>query len=161
MNRRDERGSVIVEAPFCICILLLFAFGIVTLSQVMWTHVDLSAAVRDATRYASRTEYDPHATPATAERRRTVDEVKQWVAEVAAEAGVSVSDLTITTPGDKPLEQLTSGDQITVTIRHKVTNPLYELGASTTNALAGLFNAGSPFDPTGVTVKAEATTYVE
>ena len=48
-----------------------------------------------------------------------------------------------------------------VTIEKVVSNPLYQLAASTTNALSGVLHVGQPFNPAGVPVKAEASTYVE
>ena len=96
MNARSERGGAIVEAPMCICIVFLLGFGCLTLVQVMWTHIHLASAARDVTRYAARVEYDPSAASVTASRRRTDVEVKQWAAEVASEAGVTASDVTVT-----------------------------------------------------------------
>jgi len=162
MKARSERGSAVVELPMCICIVFLLAFGCVTLVQVMWTHIHLASSARDVTRYAARVEYDPSATTLSSNRRRTATEVANWAAEVAAEAGVTASDVTVTvSPSNKTLDTLSPGDTVTVTIQSRVNNPLYQFAASATNAFAGLFHAQGPFDPTGVTVQASASTYVE
>ena len=158
--RRGERGSAMVETTLCIPVVLLLMMGIVTLIQVLWTHLDLAEAARDTARYAARVEYDPSTLPLSSRRHRTVDEVKAWAASVASEAGVRPEDVTVTTPDDRPLESLQAGDRVTVTIRTTVANPLYATAAGITNTMAGLFG-GQPFPSGGVPIKAEAGTYVE
>jgi len=159
LRARDQRGTALVEAPLAICLLLLLGLGVTTLVQVVWTHLDLASAARTATRYAARVEYDPSATTITGDRRRTAEQVREWTAQVAEEAGVRLEDVTITSSA--PLESLTAGDVVTVTIRTVVSNPLYRLAASTTNAVATVFRADPVFDEDGVPIKAEASTYVE
>jgi Flp pilus assembly protein TadG len=161
MRRRDERGAAMVEAPVCIAVVLLLLMGVVTLTQVLWTHLDLAKAAKDTARYAARVEYDPSATVLSSRRHRTADEVKAWAASVAAEAGVRPQDVTVTTSDGSRLESLRTGDQVTVTIRTTVANPLYAMAASVTNTMAGLIRAGQPFPEGGVPIKAEAQTYVE
>lgn len=162
MNRaRDERGLAMVEAPLCIAVVLLLLMGVLTLTQVVWTHMDLAEAARDTARYATRAEYDRDTATLSSRRRRTVEEVKAWAASVASEAGVSVDDVTITTPDGRPLESLLPGDLVTVTLTKTVANPLYTTAAGITNAMSALFPGGRPFDPEGVTITAEAETYVE
>jgi Flp pilus assembly protein TadG len=159
--RPDERGSAMVEAPFCIAVVLLLMMGIVTLVQVVWTHLDLADAVRDTTRYAARVEYDPSAVPAGSSRHRTAAEVKAWAESMAAESGIHAADVAVTTSSGAPLESLHAGDLVTITITTTVHNPLYRMAANTTNAMAGLLHVGQPFNPDGVPIKAEAETYVE
>jgi len=161
MRSRDERGAAMVEAPVCIVVILLLMMGITTLTQVVWTHLDLAEAARDTARYAARVEYDPSTLPLSSRRHRTANEVKAWAASVAAEAGVAPEDVSVTTSNGKPLEQLRAGDRVTVTITKKVNNPLYQLASGVTNAMSGLVGAGNAFDPSGVTITAEANTYVE
>lgn len=90
---RSERGAAIVELPFAIGIVLLLGMGAVTLVQMTWTHLNLSSAVRTATRYATHVDYDPVA--GGIERHRTAEQVRAWVVEVAEEAGVAESDVTV------------------------------------------------------------------
>ena len=160
----DERGSVLVETPFAICIILLLLMGVTTLVQVAWTDLALSSAVRATTRFASHVDYVPGS--GSAARRRTEDQVKEWTAEVADEAHVTPDDVEIVgthepSGVDAPLDELVSGDQITLTVTKRVDNPLYRIAATVTNAAAHLVRAGDVFDPNGVGVKAGSSTYVE
>jgi len=161
---RDERGSVLVETPFAIGIILLLLMGVTTLVQVAWTDLALSSAVRATTRFASHVDYVPGS--GSAARRRTEDQVKEWTAEVADEAHVTPDDVEIVgthepSGVDAPLDELVSGDQITLTVTKRVDNPLYRIAATVTNAAAHLVRAGDVFDPNGVGVKAGSSTYVE
>src|SRR5688572_15664614 len=158
---RDERGLALVEAPICIAVVLLLMMGVVTLTQVVWTHLDLAEAARDTARYAARVEYDPSVTPLSSRRHRTAAEVKAWAVSVASEAGVTLADVTVTTSNGQPLESLRAGDQVTVTIRKTVSNPLYLTAAGITNAVGGLLHVGEPFPEDGMPITAEAQTYVE
>ena len=90
---RDERGSVLVETPFAIGIILLLLMGVTTLVQVAWTDLALSSAVRATTRFASHVDYVPGS--GSAARRRTEDQVKDWTAEVAEEAHVTPDDVEV------------------------------------------------------------------
>ena len=156
MNRRtDERGLAVVEAPLCLAVVLLLMMGVITVTQMIWTHLDLAEAARDATRYATRVEYAPGSTG----RHRTAEEVEIWVRTVASDAGIT--SVEVDTTGDGPLEDARTGDVVTVTLTRKIENPLYTTAAGITNAMASMFGAGRVFDPTGVTVKAQAETYVE
>lgn len=159
---RDERGLAMVEAPLCIAVVLLLLMGVITITQVVWTHLDLAEAARDATRYATRVEFAPGSTG----RHRTEDEVEDWVRTVAEEAGVDTVAVTVSRPGEPEpegidLQDARTGDIVTVTVTRKVVNPVYLTAAGITNAMAGVLGAGRPFDPEGVTVNAEAETYVE
>jgi hypothetical protein len=161
---RGERGSAMIEAPFAVCIVLLLLMGVTTLVQVAWTDLTLSSGVRTATRYASHVDYVPGS--GSADRRRTAAQVEQWAADVAAEAEVHPEDVTVVgrhlpSGTEAPPEELVAGDEVTVTVTKTVTNPLYRVAASITNAAAHVVGAGDVFDPDGVGVKAEATTYVE
>ena len=162
--RHDERGSVLVETPFAIAIILLLLMGVTTLVQVAWTDLALSSAVRTTTRFAAHDDYVPGA--GSAARRRTDDQVKQWAADVAAEAHVQPDDVKVTgirssDGAEVPLDQLVSGDQIQITVTKRVTNALYSIAASITNTAAHIVGAGDVFNPSGVGVKAGASTYVE
>jgi len=170
---QDERGLALVEAPLCIAVVLLLLMGVVTVTQVIWTHLDLAEAARDATRYATRVDYAPGSTG----RHRTAEEVEAWVRTIAEEAGVDTVEVRVQRPDDPlPAEQTEqsdvepegialqdarTGDLVTVTITRKVANPVYATAAGLTNAMAGIVGAGRPFDPSGVSIKAEAQTYVE
>ncbi|MEA3057158.1 MAG: hypothetical protein QOD30_2590 [Actinomycetota bacterium] len=161
---RDESGSVLVETPFAIGIILLLLMGVTTLVQVAWTDLALSSAVRATTRFATHVDYVPGADSAA--RRRTAEQVKEWTAEVAAEAHVTPDDVTVIgthqpSGVEAPLDQLVSGDEITLTVTKRVSNPLYRVAATVTNAAAHLVHAGDVFDPNGVGVKAGSSTYVE
>jgi hypothetical protein len=161
---RNERGSVLVETPFAIGIILLLLMGVATLVQVAWTDLSLSSAVRATTRFATHDDYVPGS--GSAARRRTEDQVKQWTADVAAEAHITPDDVAIVgshepSGVEAPLDQLVSGDQITLTVTKRVTNPLYRIAATVTNAAARLVHAGDVFDPNGVGVSAGSSTYVE
>lgn len=161
---RDERGSVLVETPFAVGIILLLLMGVTTLVQVAWTDLALSSAVRATTRFATRVDYVPGADSAS--RRRTAEQVKEWAAEVAAEAHVTPDDVTVVgthQPSgiEAPIDQLVSGDEITLTVTKRVSNPLYRVAATVTNAAAHLVHAGDVFDPNGVGIKAGSSTYVE
>ena len=161
-RRMDERGGVLVETPFAVCIILMLVLGVATLVQVAWADLTLSSAVRDAARYATRVEYVPGS--GSSARHRTAEQVQDWTAEVAAEVGVEPSDVEVVgyhDDAETPLDQLTAGDQITVTITKRVTNPLYRLAASVTNIATHVVGAGDVFDPTGVGISAAASTYVE
>ena len=162
-RRMDERGGVLVETPFAVCIVLMLVLGVATLVQIAWSDLTLSSAVRDAARYATRVEYVPGS--GSADRHRTAQQVKDWTAEVADEAGVSSDDVEVVGYHDgeevDDLQQLTAGDQITVTITKRVTNPLYRMAASVTNIATNVVGGGDVFDPTGVGISAAASTYVE
>jgi len=160
----DERGSVLVETPFAICIILLLLMGVTTLVQVAWTDLALSSAVRATTRFATHVDYVPGS--GSADRRRTEEQVKEWAAEVAAEAHVQPDDVEVVghhvpSGAEAPLDELVAGDEITVTVTKRVTNPLYRIAASITNAAAHVVSSGDVFDPNGVGVKTGASTYVE
>jgi Flp pilus assembly protein TadG len=163
--RRDERGSVLVETPFAVCILLMLLFGVVTIVQVAYTDLTMSSTVRTATRFASHVEYLPGS--GSSARRRDAQQVKEWTAEVAAEAGVETTDVEVVgyhEPSHTPvssLDQLVAGDSVTVTVTKHVTNSLYRLAASVTNVASNVVGAGDVFDPTGIGVSAAASTYVE
>jgi hypothetical protein len=161
---RDQRGSAIVEVPFAVCIILLLTMGVTTLVQVTWTHLALSSGVRATERYATHVDYDPVAGGAA--RRRSTDAVKEWAAAVAAEAHVTPDDVTVVghhEPSgiEAPLDQLVAGDEVTITVTKTVTNPLYRLGASVTNAVSHVVGGGDVFNPDGVGVTTGASTYVE
>lgn len=160
---RTERGAVLVETPFAICILLVLAMGLTTLTQVAWTHLALSSAVESATRYSSHVDYQPGG---GIDRRRTEQQVKEWAAEVAAEAHIEPDDVTITgrhmpSEAPAPVDQLVAGDEITVTVTKTVTNPLYRVAASIANTASHVVGSDDVFDPDGIGVKAEAVTFVE
>lgn len=153
-----------MEAPFAVCILLLLTMGLTTIVQLAWTHLSLSSAVRGATRYATHVDYDPQA--GGIDRHRTEDQVRAWAAELAAEAGVDLDDVTIVgrhVPSgvEAPLDQLVAGDEVVITIDVVVSNPLYRIAASVTNAASNVVGGDDVFDPDGVGVSAGATTYVE
>lgn len=161
---RDERGSVLVETPLAIGIILLLLMGVTTLVQVAWTDLALSSAVRATTRFATHDDYVPGTDSAS--RRRTADQVKQWTADVAAEAHVTPDDVTVVgthepSGVEAPLDELVSGDRITLTVTKRVSNPLYRIAATVTNAAGHLVHAGDVFDPNGVDVKAGSSTYAE
>ena len=164
---QNDRGAAMVEAPIGMAIILLIAMGVLTLTQVTWTHMDLSSAVRDATRYATRAEWDPSATTVTSERYRTVGEVKAFAAQAASESGVKPEDVVVTITRDgstftaNDTEVLQLDDHVTVEIPHQVSNPLYQTAASLTNTAAGLLHIGRPFNEDGVDIKATSTSYVE
>lgn len=161
--RGNERGSSLVETPMAICILLLLGMGVVTIVQVVWTHLDLASSVRTATRYASHVDYDP--VDGGTDRRRTEAQVQAWMAEVADAAGVAQDDVTVVARdrfgNEVPLTNAVAGDTVVVTARVTVSNPVYRLAAAVTNAAGGVIGAGSVFDPDGVDVMAEAVTFVE
>jgi hypothetical protein len=148
-----------VEMPLCIAVVLLLLMGALTLTQVIWTHHELAQAARESTRYAARVEYDPSTTPLSSRRHRNESEVRAWAAQLADDAGVQASDVTVTASG--PLESLHAGDTVTVTIQTTVSNPIYRTAAGLTNAVSGLLHLGQAFSPDGVPIKAEAKTYVE
>lgn len=154
----DERGAALVESVLGIVIILLLSMGVLTLTQVIWTHLDLSSTVTDVARYAARVEYDPSATPVTSSRHRTADQIKAYATRAGSEAGVTSSDVAVSPAAP---ETLRTGDRITVTITKTVSNPLYKVGASITNAATGIFQLGRAFDPDGIRIKSEATSYVE
>ena len=164
---KNDRGAAMVEAPVCIAIVLLLAMGILTLTQVVWTHMDLSSAVRDASRYGGRTEWDPSSTPVTLERHRTIEQIKDFATRAGSESGVTEQDVIVTVVRDgltvtpAPSEPLRYGDQVTVEIRNFVSNSLYQTAASITNGMAGIFHLGDPFNEDGVHIKAVSTSYVE
>jgi len=161
---RDERGGALVEAPIAICILLVLAMGLTTIVQLAWTHLTLSSAVQSTARYATHVDYDP--TAGGIDRRRAADQVRAWAAEVAAEAGVDEDDVTIVgrragTGEVVPIEHLVAGDEIEITVATVVSNPLYRVAASVTNAASHVVGGGDVFDPDGIGVKAGASSYVE
>jgi hypothetical protein len=163
----NERGAAMVEAPICVAIVLLLAMGILTLTQVVWTHMDLASAVRDGARYGGRTEWDPSAETVTLERHRTIEQIQEFAAKAASESGVLEDDVIVTvkrdgetvTPG--VTEPLHYGDEVTVEIRNFVSNTLYQTAASITNGAAAIFHLGRPFNQDGVHIKAVSTSYVE
>ena len=169
MNRiRGERGSVLVETPFAIAIILLLAMGLTTLVQVVWTHLALSSAVESTTRYATHVEYDP--TADNIDRRRNVAQIEAWAEQVAAEVHDEAHDDGIKvrvvgsrpgSPDEVPLDQLVSGDHITVVVTKQVKNPLYTVAASFANTASHMVGSGDVFDPDGIGIKAEAVTFVE
>jgi Flp pilus assembly protein TadG len=166
---RDDRGTAIVEAPICICIVLLLAMGVLTLTQVVWTHMDLSTTVRDAARYASRAEWDPSASQITLDRYRTVGDVREFATGAGSETGVAYQNVVVNvfrdgaevTPAPSDDFVLQLDDRVTVELVNRVSNPLYQTAASVTNLTAGIFHLGRPFDEDGVDIKAKATSYVE
>jgi hypothetical protein len=161
---RGERGAVLVETPFAICIVLLLAMGLTTLVQVAWTHLALSSAVEATTRYAAHVEYDP--TTGGIDRRRTDEQVMAWAEEVAAEVhddSVKVSVVGHHPPStdDIPVDQLVAGDEVVVIVTKTVSNPLYRVAASIANAASHVVGEDDVFDPDGIGIKAEAVTFVE
>lgn len=164
---KNERGAALVEAPLCIVIVLLLAMGILTVTQVVWTHMDLASAARDGARYGGRTEWDPSATPVTLERHRTIEQIKKFAAQAAGESGVDEDQVVVTVSRDgapvtpAPSEPLRYGDQVTVEIRNFVSNSLYQTAASITNGMARIFHLGVPFNEDGVHIKSVSTSYVE
>lgn len=169
----NERGSAMVESVFGIAIILMLAMGVLTLTQAVWTHLDLSSTTRDVARYAARVEYDPSPSSGSvsASRHRTEDQIAAYAQQAGKEAGVTVTspctisngkavcgDVTIS-PADP--DTLRTGDEITVTITKTVSNPLYKVGAAITNAAATVFHVGHPFNENGLPIKSEATSYVE
>jgi hypothetical protein len=157
---RSARGSALVETPIALGVFLLVGFGLLTVVQLAWTHLELSSSVRSAARYAARVEYDPSADPVTGERHRTPDQVVDgWRQAIADEVGVPAEDITILV-GPDPSELL-PGDEVVVRVSANVTNPLYRLTASLTNSLAGLVGSSGPLPVDGVRVTAEAASYVE
>ena len=168
---RNERGSVLVETPFAIGIILFLAMGITTLTQVVWTHLALSSAVESTTRYATHVDYDP--TAGGIDRHRNAEQITAWAEEVAAEVQGEAHDdrLVVTITGRHlPSEvevsaadigQLVAGDEIFVTVTKKVKNPLYSVAASIANAASHLVGSDDVFPPDGIGIKAEAVTFVE
>ena len=166
---RDEQGSAIVESPFAIGIVLMIAMGVLTITQIAWNHMDLATSVRDASRYASRAEWDPSAETVTSARYRTVGEVKAFAARAGSESGVTEENVVVTVVrDDEPVTPAPSndfvlklGDHVTVQILNTVSNPLYKTAASITNAVTGIFPVGHVFDEDGVRITASSSTYVE
>ena len=166
---RDERGAALVEAPFAIAIILLISMGVLTITQVAWNHLDLANTVRDASRYASRAEWDPSASTVTPARYRTVGEIKDFATRAGSESGVTDDSVVVdvvrngvkVTPAPSDSFVLQLGDQVTVQIKNTVSNPLYKTAASVTNAVTGIFPIGHVFDEDGVQITASSSTFVE
>jgi Flp pilus assembly protein TadG len=154
-GRTDQRGSATVELALALPIVFLLSMGCMTIVQALYDSHRLAAAVEDGTRYATRADYEPDGTAQCANvRRRTISEVETFTA-AAAGGGQNV---VVTVTGDPCTAQ--AGDEVTVTVRDKVSNPLYMATAAMTNAFASLFGR-TPFNPSGLPIKAEAQTYVE
>jgi hypothetical protein len=165
---RKENGAAVVEAPICIAIILLLAMGVLTITQVVWTHMDLATTARDASRYAGRAEWDPSAEIVTLDRYRTVGQIRDFAFQAGDESELLRDQIVVTVKrDDAPLTNVSDstvlhlGDQVTVEILKTVDNPLYQSAASITNAVAGVFHLGGPFDEDGVDIKAKSSTYVE
>jgi hypothetical protein len=166
---KNDNGTAIVEAPMCIAIVLLIAMGVLTITQIAWTHMDLAKAVRDSARYGGRSEWDPSAETVTLERHRSIDEIKAFAVESASDAGIDTSNVVVTvTRNDEditsqlaPDQPLQYGDHVTIEIKKLVANGLYGTGARITNAVSTIFGAGHPFNEDGVDIKAISSTYVE
>ena len=173
MNNDNERGAAMVESILGMAIILLVSMGLLTLTQVVWTHLDLSSTTRDVARYAARVEYDPSPSVGSvnSSRHRTEDQIAAYAKQAAAESGVEVTSPCVISGGKAVCGDVTispanpdalrTGDEITVTITKTVSNPLYRVAASVTNAAATVFHVGHPFDENGVPIKSEATSYVE
>ena len=173
-RKRNESGTAVVELAIAVPVILLIAFGIITFTQVVYTHLNLSSGVRAGARYAARSDYDPSADVPTAARRRTADEVRAYTADASNPAGVKADDCgadpdscvdvraTEGTAGPAvELEDTIAGDTVTVTATRKVHNSLYQLAADATNAVGGILGLGGFLDPDGITVRAEAVSRVE
>lgn len=172
MRRRDDdTGAAIVEAPFAIGIIMLFAMGVLTITQVAWNHLNLANSVRDASRYASRAEWDPSAQTVTLARYRTIAEIKNFATTAGGDSGLSYSDVAVkverngldVTPPASQEKTFTvqRGDEVTVTVTHLVSQGLYQTAATATNAVTSIFHVGHIFDPNGVHITASSSTFVE
>lgn len=165
--RRNERGGAMVETPFAVVIMAFLAMGIVTLTQALYVHLQLASGVRAGARYASRTDYDPAASPPSSSRRRSEQEVRAYTVE-ATGADLSADALTcdprcvlVTVSSGGTLPNAPRGAEVTVRAETVVDNALYDIGASFTNALAGLLGQGQLLDPAGISVSAEALAILE
>ena len=63
---RDRKGSALVEATVTVPVLFTLTFGVYEFSWVFYTHQLVSAGVRDAARYAAKTNSPCGATTTTA-----------------------------------------------------------------------------------------------
>ena len=173
-RRRSESGAAVVELAIALPVVLFIAFGVITFTQVVYTHLNLSSGVRAGARYAARSDYDPSAEVPTSARRRTAAEVRSYTAEASDPAGVkavdcgadphSCVDVRATEGNGGPtveLEDTIAGDTVTVTATRKVHNSLYQLAADATNAVGGILGLGGFLDPGGITVRAEAVSRIE
>lgn len=157
-----EHGRALVKLPLTVCGGLLVLAGLTTGVQVAWTDLALSSALGSTTRFASNVSYAPGSAGA---RHSTQEQVMRWAADVAAESHVQPDDLTVTArhlPSGVPasLDQLVVGDEVTVSVKKTVSNPLYRLVATTVNAVTNAVGADDLVDPAGVDVKAHATNHV-
>lgn len=157
-----EEGRALVKVPIAVCGGLLVLAGLTTGVQVAWTDLALSSALGSTTRFASNVSYAPGSAGA---RHSTQAQVMRWAADVAAESHVEPDDLTVTArhlPSGAPasLDQLVVGDEVTVSVKKTVSNPLYRIVASTVNAVTHTVGGDDVMDPAGVDVKAHATNHV-
>lgn len=101
MNNDNERGAAMVESILGMAIILLVSMGLLTLTQVVWTHLDLSSTTRDVARYAARVEYDPSPSVGSvnSSRHRTEDQIAAYAKQAAAESGVEVTSPCVISGG--------------------------------------------------------------
>lgn len=154
MTRKDESGAAFVELPIAFIALTYLALTIVALGQVLLEYQHLAGAARAAARYATRSEYDPARSPATAARRPATGEVLTF-AQAAADplpAGSVSGSLSADNLAGR------AGDEVTVTLTHTVGGGAYALVTNTVNALGGLI--GLPALPT-VNLHSTATAVYE
>lgn len=133
--KRDERGTALVELPIAFIALTYLALTLVALGQVLLDYQHLAGATRAAARYATRSEYDPARSPATAARRPATGEVLTF-AQAAADplpAGSVNASMSADNLAGRP------GDEVTVTLTHTVGGGAYAIVTNTVNALGGLF----------------------
>lgn len=152
--QRDERGTALIELPAAFIALTYLALTLVALGQVLLDYQHLAGAARASARYATRSEYDPARSPATAARRPATGEVLTF-AQAAADPLPAAS-----VNGSMSADNLAgrAGDEVTVTLTYTVGGGAFAFVTNTVNAMGGLL--GLPNLPT-VNLHSSATAVYE
>ncbi len=115
-SRAPRRGASIVETAFAVPLLLLLVFGAVDLGRVLFAHLTLQHAVREAGRFA----VTGNVRPDTSGDHRRLDSVIQTAVFWAEPFQLSSADIQVSSRLGGSGSAGRPGDVVTISIRYPI-----------------------------------------
>lgn len=150
-SARTDDGAALVELPLAFIALAAFALCITALGQLFLEYHHLSGAARAAARYATKSDYDPSASPSSSSRHPATGSVVAFAQQAAAPLPAAEVDVVLT-------PDTAAGNGVDVEVSHTAGNGAFGLVTGTANGLLRLIGAG-PLP--GITLHAHATAIYE
>ena len=150
VTSENDSGAALVELPLVFIAFCAFALCFCALGQLFLEYHHLSGAARAAARYATKSDYDPSASPLTSSRRPTDGAVIAFAQSAAAPLPAAEVDVVLT-------PDTAAGNGVDVEVSHAAGSGAYGLVTATANSVLGLVGLSLP----PITLHAHATAIYE